>query len=95
MLINHLSAPNVTIASAVMASSAVPGFIHPVRLQYKDAHGTIRGYGEHDQTYYDGTLCFVSMSICVCMFCTILYQWQYLLTKKVSFSWFLLFLRPL
>lgn len=34
VLINHLTAPNVTIASAVIASAAVPGFIPPVKLQY-------------------------------------------------------------
>lgn len=27
VLINHISAPNVTIASAVVASAAVPGFV--------------------------------------------------------------------
>ncbi|KAL7578994.1 hypothetical protein ACA910_019040 [Epithemia clementina (nom. ined.)] len=56
ILINYLSAPNVTIASAVLASAAVPGFIPPVRLQYKDSSGVIRGYGDHDQTYYDGSI---------------------------------------
>ena len=61
VLINYLSAPHVTIASAVLASSAVPGFIPPVRLQYKDSKGVIRNYGQHDQTYYDGT-CVVQFS---------------------------------
>mmetsp|Transcript_14355 Transcript_14355/g.31342 ORF Transcript_14355/g.31342 Transcript_14355/m.31342 type:complete len:903 (-) Transcript_14355:248-2956(-) len=56
VLVNYLSAPNVTIASAVLASAAVPGFIPPVRLQYKDANGKIREYGENDQTYYDGSI---------------------------------------
>ena len=63
ILINYLSAPNVTIASAVLASAAVPGFISPVQLEYKDSHGVIRSYGEHDQTYYDGT----EISAFVCM----------------------------
>ena len=57
VLVNYLSCPNVTIASAVLASAAVPGFIAPLRLQYKDDNGIIRGYGEHDQAYFDGTLC--------------------------------------
>eukprot|EP00522_Entomoneis_paludosa_P009416 CAMPEP_0172441960 /NCGR_PEP_ID=MMETSP1065-20121228/2456_1 /TAXON_ID=265537 /ORGANISM="Amphiprora paludosa, Strain CCMP125" /LENGTH=904 /DNA_ID=CAMNT_0013191599 /DNA_START=27 /DNA_END=2741 /DNA_ORIENTATION=+ len=56
VLVNYLSAPNVTIASAVLASAAVPGFMPPVRLQYKDANGAIREYGENDQTYYDGSI---------------------------------------
>lgn len=34
VLLNYLTTPNVTIASAVIASAAVPGFIAPVRLQY-------------------------------------------------------------
>ncbi|KAL7580584.1 hypothetical protein ACA910_003705 [Epithemia clementina (nom. ined.)] len=56
-LINYRSAPNVTIASAVLASSAVPGFVPPVRLRYKDAHGVIREYRQqHDQTYCDGSI---------------------------------------
>lgn len=33
VLLNYLTAPNVTVASAVVASAAVPGFISPVRLQ--------------------------------------------------------------
>lgn len=46
----------MTIASAVLASAAVPGFVAPVRLQYKDANGIIQEYGENDQTYYDGSI---------------------------------------
>lgn len=34
VLLNYLTAPDVTIASAVIASAAVPGFVQPVRLQY-------------------------------------------------------------
>ena len=33
VLLNYLTAPDVTIASAVIASAAVPGFVPPVRLQ--------------------------------------------------------------
>jgi len=36
VLINYLTAPDVTIASAVIASAAVPGFVPPVRLQYSE-----------------------------------------------------------
>ena len=39
VLLNYISAPNVTVASAVIASAAVPGFVPPVRLQYKDSNG--------------------------------------------------------
>ncbi|KAL7557235.1 hypothetical protein ACA910_001901 [Epithemia clementina (nom. ined.)] len=55
VLANYLTCPNVTIASAVLASAAVPGFIDPVRLKYKDPSGVIQKYGERDQTYYDGS----------------------------------------
>lgn len=34
VLLNYLTAPDVTLASAVIASAAVPGFVPPVRLQY-------------------------------------------------------------
>ena len=54
MLLNYISAPNVTIASAVIASAAVPGFIPPVRLQYKDADGVVRSH--KDETYFDGSI---------------------------------------
>jgi predicted acylesterase/phospholipase RssA len=54
VLINHISAPNVTIASAVIASAAVPGFVPPVRLQIKDPDGTVRSAGE--ETYFDGSI---------------------------------------
>jgi predicted acylesterase/phospholipase RssA len=33
LLLNHLSTPHVTIASAVVASAAVPTFVHPVQLR--------------------------------------------------------------
>jgi len=56
VLLNHLSAPNVVIASAVIASAAVPGFIPPVRLRYKDSKGNIRYYGKGGESYYDGSI---------------------------------------
>ena len=57
VLLNYLTAPNVTIASAVIASAAVPGFIPPVRLQYKDANGNIRTQtSKKDETYFDGSI---------------------------------------
>jgi len=33
LLLNHLSTPHVTIASAVIASAAVPTFVHPMQLR--------------------------------------------------------------
>ena len=43
LCLNHLSTPNVTIASAILASSAVPGLIHPVHLIEKlvNKHGQV------------------------------------------------------
>lgn len=38
VLLNYLTTPNVTIASAVIASAAVPGFVPPVRLQYSTSN---------------------------------------------------------
>ena len=55
VLLNHLSAPNVTIASAVVASAAVPGFIEPMKLKYKLSNGTVCE-NHRDQTYFDGSV---------------------------------------
>mmetsp|Transcript_29038 Transcript_29038/g.58932 ORF Transcript_29038/g.58932 Transcript_29038/m.58932 type:complete len:727 (-) Transcript_29038:114-2294(-) len=55
VLVNHITAPNVLIASAIIASAAVPGFIHPVRLQVKDKDGTVRVQSK-DQTWWDGSI---------------------------------------
>jgi len=54
VLLNYISAPNVVIASAVIASAAVPGLVHPVQLQYKDSDGTIKTKG--GETYFDGSI---------------------------------------
>ncbi|MCB1679896.1 MAG: DUF3336 domain-containing protein [Halioglobus sp.] len=43
-LLNHIASPNVTILSAVMASSALPGVLPAVQLQAKDADGYIKPY---------------------------------------------------
>ncbi|GKZ01241.1 hypothetical protein MPSEU_001075100 [Mayamaea pseudoterrestris] len=42
VLLNYLTAPTVTIASAVIASSAVPCFVPPVRLQVNLEDGSVR-----------------------------------------------------
>ena len=56
VLLNHLSAPNVVIGSAVIASAAVPGFIPPVRLRYKDSQGVVRDYGKKGESFFDGSI---------------------------------------
>mmetsp|Transcript_17619 Transcript_17619/g.26702 ORF Transcript_17619/g.26702 Transcript_17619/m.26702 type:complete len:846 (-) Transcript_17619:55-2592(-) len=56
VLINHISAPNVVIASAIIASAAVPGFVPPVRLEVKGPDGKISYQGHKDQTYWDGSI---------------------------------------
>lgn len=55
VLLNYLTAPNVVISSAVVASGAVPGLVPPVQLLYKDADGTIRK-SDRDETYFDGSI---------------------------------------
>jgi hypothetical protein len=50
-----MTAPNVVVASAVVASAAVPGFIPAVRLQYKDTNGVVRQQGS-EETYVDGSI---------------------------------------
>jgi len=56
VLINHISAPNVVIASAIIASAAVPGFIEPSRLEIKGPDGKIQFQCDKDQTYWDGSI---------------------------------------
>ncbi|MCB1679356.1 MAG: DUF3336 domain-containing protein [Halioglobus sp.] len=43
-LLNHVASPNVTILSAVLASSALPGVFPPVQLEAKDDHGAVKPY---------------------------------------------------
>lgn len=57
VLVNYITAPCVTIASAILASAAVPGFIKPVLLQIKDANGNVRNQAQKkDQSYWDGSI---------------------------------------
>lgn len=53
ILLNHLTAPNVVIASAVVASACVPGLLKPMYLQSKTADGTIELLKEE---YWDGSI---------------------------------------
>lgn len=39
LLLNHISTPNVTLASSVAASCAVPGIMAPAKLMIKDSRG--------------------------------------------------------
>ncbi len=43
-LLNHIASPNVTLRSAVLASTALPGIFKPVQLQARDADGTLKPY---------------------------------------------------
>ena len=43
-LLNHIASPHVTVLSAVMASSALPGVFAPVQLEAHNAAGEIRPY---------------------------------------------------
>ncbi len=54
-LLNYITAPNVTIASAACASSAVPGVFPPAKLMAKDRSGQIVPYMANEK-WVDGTL---------------------------------------
>ena len=54
ILLNYVSAPHVTIGSAVIASAAVPGFVSPQHLRVKQADGTVAIAGP--ETYFDGSI---------------------------------------
>ena len=43
-LLNHIASPNVTIRSAVLASSALPGIFPPVQLEARNVHGKVQPY---------------------------------------------------
>ncbi len=43
-LLNHIASPNVTLRSAVLASTALPGVFQPVQLQARNADGDIKPY---------------------------------------------------
>lgn len=56
VLLNHLTAPQVVISSAVMASCAVPGLVPKMRLRYKDKQGVVHDYEGVHQAYIDGSI---------------------------------------
>lgn len=43
-LLNHIASPNVTLRSAVLASSALPGIFPPVQLEARGSDGEIQPY---------------------------------------------------
>ncbi|MEZ5501563.1 MAG: DUF3336 domain-containing protein [Halioglobus sp.] len=43
-LLNHIASPNVTLRSAVLASTALPGVFAPVQLEARNADGDIKPY---------------------------------------------------
>jgi len=49
VLINYITAPNVVIASAVLASAAVPGFVDAMRLKVKDENGIVNNQAKCDE----------------------------------------------
>ena len=42
LLLNHISSPHVTLASAVAASCALPGIMNSATLEAKDSSGKVR-----------------------------------------------------
>lgn len=54
-LMNAITSPNVTINSAVKASSAVPGISSPVKLEAKDWQGKIKPY-LRNRSWVDGSM---------------------------------------
>jgi TAG lipase/steryl ester hydrolase/phospholipase A2/LPA acyltransferase len=43
-LLNHIASPNVTLRSAVLASTALPGVFQPVQLEARNADGDLTPY---------------------------------------------------
>ena len=54
-LLNYLSAPNVLVRRAALASCAIPGVFPAVMLEARDFNGIVVPYMPHDQ-WVDGTL---------------------------------------
>ncbi|KAJ2824839.1 hypothetical protein IWW50_003136 [Coemansia erecta] len=54
-LLNHITAPNVIIWSAVLASACIPGFMQPMVLLMKTRDGRIRPYTDSGAFWRDGS----------------------------------------
>lgn len=55
-LLNYLTGPDVVVASAVLASSAVPGILNPVELRRKTPSGRIVAFKGAGRRWRDGSL---------------------------------------
>ncbi|WWD20167.1 hypothetical protein CI109_104643 [Kwoniella shandongensis] len=56
ILLNHLTAPNCLIWSAILASAAVPGILNPVVLMAKDRNGSVKPHNLGGSRFKDGSL---------------------------------------
>lgn len=56
LLLNHISTPHVTLASAVAASCALPGVMKPAKLQTKNSLGDIEPFEVDGVEWIDGSV---------------------------------------
>eukprot|EP00934_Nitzschia_sp_Nitz4_P004631 Nitzschia sp. Nitz4//scaffold181_size46380//4021//6696//NITZ4_007169-RA/size46380-processed-gene-0.19-mRNA-1//1//CDS//3329539486//4621//frame0 len=56
LLLNHISTPHVTLASAVAASCALPGVMKPAKLQAKNSAGEIEPFEVDGVEWIDGSV---------------------------------------
>mmetsp|Transcript_6177 Transcript_6177/g.18681 ORF Transcript_6177/g.18681 Transcript_6177/m.18681 type:complete len:734 (+) Transcript_6177:2-2203(+) len=56
LLMNHITTPHVTLASAVAASCALPGILKPQRLEAKDANGVVKPFEVDGVDWIDGSI---------------------------------------
>ena len=56
LLLNHISTPTVTLASAVAASCAVPGIFLPAKLMIKDSRGKLAPFEVDGVEWIDGSV---------------------------------------
>jgi predicted acylesterase/phospholipase RssA len=56
LLLNHISTPHVTLASAVVASCALPGVMKPANLQAKNSCGKIEDFEVDGVQWIDGSV---------------------------------------
>jgi len=56
LLLNHISTPHVTLASAVAASCALPGVMKPTKLKTKNSMGEIEDFEVDGVEWIDGSV---------------------------------------
>lgn len=56
LLLNHISTPHVTLASAVAASCALPGVMKPAKLQTKNGMGVLEPFEVDGVEWIDGSV---------------------------------------